>query len=276
MTFQKQFYIMKHTHTQHTHKFWVQALQLTCCVSFSRSRSLSEPQSPSLLSESVVLYHLYSSFLCWYFGILELSIEWIGHLMNIYGMSVQTRKKRNIFLLLTQFFFAQSGKTDVDKTHPTPCACYLSTSISWWTSNEHSLSATHQLLHPYIIPKKYGLFPCYMWINGGPGRRLGWCCTTGLWSHDVNQSWEYLWDRKRLPLFSPCPVSGPYSWASMQKRQHVEKSLWDWMLCQHVYTDWLPSPQGGEASSVCDIGKPQQGNPWNYKSKLNQGFWLRI
>lgn len=28
----------------------------------------------------------------------------------------------------------------------------------------------------------------------------------------------------------------------------------------HVYSDWFPSPQGGAASSVCDIGKPQQGN----------------
>lgn len=118
--------------------------------------------------------------------------------MNIYGMSVQTRKKRNIFLLLTQFFFAQSGKTDVDKIHPTPCACYLSTSISWWTSNEHSLSATHQLLHPYIIPKKYGLFPCYMWINGGPGPRRPPQLPGSCWAPAPRQGQELL-----LPWSAP-------------------------------------------------------------------------
>lgn len=64
--------------------------------------------------------------------------------------------------------------------------------------------------------------------------------------------------QKTSPI-QPCLASGPHVWVPMQKWQQWESLRQNAVQAYLQY--WRPPPQRGEASSVCDIGKPQQGNP---------------
>lgn len=84
------------------------------------------------------------------------------------------QKRRNLFLLLTQFFFDQTGETEVSRPiqHPVH-AIYLLLFPGGLliTPTELSFSAIHHLRHLYTNLERCGLLcPCYMWING---RRAG-------------------------------------------------------------------------------------------------------
>lgn len=124
------------------------------------------------------------------------------------------------FLLLIQSHFPRmmtmrSRKMAQNSMHATFLLLFPSGHLI--TLIENLLSVRHQLSHPHINMAMCGLvFPSYMWLNGGSGRRLDWNLIVKPWTQDANRSSGSSQGSTKFPLFSPCPVFGPYARASMQ------------------------------------------------------------
>lgn len=88
----------------------------------------------------------------------------------------------------------------------------------------------------------------------------------------------FFWDSPKPPLFCPRPVSDPHVCLGFHAEVAAsgEEFETEHRASTHLHDRLSLHGRGVEASSACDIGKPQQGHPWNYKIKLNQGFWLGI
>ena len=147
------------------------------------------------------------------------------------------------------------------------------------TLTEGPFNVIHQLSHLYATPEKCGLlFPCCMWVNVE--------AQGGSLSEAVPNPWLGLQIRAQ-------PLSGP-AWSlpyparvlsliltsgSPRRSGGIGRRAFETEHCANTCVYWPASPPWqAEASSVCDIGKPQQGNPCTIKSNWirDSGWGLKI
>ena len=110
--------------------------------------------------------------------ILELGVEWTGHLKKCSAWLFRPREKKH---LSSQFCLPRVVKMrSAELVQHTMHAIYLLLFPDGplITLTEGLLNIIHQLSHPYPNSEKCGLlFPCSMWMYGGSGRTCDWGCT---------------------------------------------------------------------------------------------------